>query len=206
MQIFITGTNTNIGKTLISSWLCLHSGYHYFKPIQTGSNLDSDTIQVQDLSKTTTYEEVYKYKEPLSPHLAARLENDEIDMTQITLEGKSQNLIIEGAGGVLVPLDDQNFMIDLIIQMQVSVIIIACSSIGTINHTLLTIEALRRRSIKILGVITNGDINPENNEAIEKFGKTKILFSFPKLIFIDVQTLKGIPISQDLIQILKYTT
>ena len=99
MKIFITGTDTNVGKTLISSWIALHTGFSYFKPIQTGTRDGSDSLEVQKLSDTKIYPESYAYKEPLSPHLAANLENDMIDIEKIVLP-PSRNLIIEVAGGV----------------------------------------------------------------------------------------------------------
>lgn len=113
MRVFITGTDTNIGKTLISSWLCLHTNHTYFKPIQTGSLDETDSKIVSSISKCKTYKEIYLYKHPLSPHLAAYLENEIIDIKKINLPD-SEKLIVEGAGGVLVPLNKNDYMIDLI--------------------------------------------------------------------------------------------
>lgn len=193
MRIFITGTGTDVGKTLISSWLCLKMGFDYFKPIQTGQSTDS--AQVRELSGTKIYPSIYSYQAPVSPHLAAALENEIIDPTKIVLPDEP-NLIIEGAGGLLVPLNKNFLMIDLIQQLNVPVIIVAHSGLGTINHTLLSLEALRARNIAILGVILNGEINTPNKEAIEFYGKVKVLAEIPFLESISQQVLQDIPLAE----------
>ena len=202
MKIFITGTDTNVGKTLISSWIALHTGFSYFKPIQTGLKEGSDSLEVQKLSNAKTYPEIYSYKEPLSPHLAARIENDTIDMEKILLPQES-NLLIEGAGGVLVPINDKYFMLDLIKKIYAPVILVARTSLGTINHTLLSLEALRSRNIPVLGVIMNGKQDLQNSNAIEVYGHTTILAQFPKIDTVNMNTLKQVALSQKLKQILE---
>ncbi|WP_339045229.1 dethiobiotin synthase [Candidatus Mesenet endosymbiont of Agriotes lineatus] len=191
MQIFITGTDTNVGKTLISSWICLHTGYSYFKPIQTGVDKDSDVVS--KLANTNIYEESYIYKSPLSPHLAASLENGSIDISRINLP-KERNLIVEGAGGILVPIDQTTFMVDLIKKLNIPVILVARSTLGTINHTLLSLEALRTRSISILGVILNGPHNQDNLNAVEFYGKVQVLASVPKLQEVSKKSLMQLPL------------
>ncbi len=180
MHIFVTGTDTNIGKTIVSSWICLHTGYDYFKPIQSGSIEGLDSDAVKNIANVHIHKETYIYKQPLSPHLAAHLENNKIELSNIHLPNVP-NLIIEGAGGVLVPLSEDKLMIDLIKQTGASVILVARSTIGTINHTLLSLEALRARDIPILGVIVNGAPNESNNQAIEFYGKIKVLAAIPLL-------------------------
>ncbi len=202
MKIFITATDTNIGKTLISSWIALHTGFSYFKPIQTGIRDGSDSYEVQRLSNTKVYPESYKYQEPLSPHLAAKIENNTIDITKIILP-QSSNLIIEGAGGVLVPINHKYLMVDLIKKLRTPVILVARTSLGTINHTLLSLEALRSRNIQVLGVIMNGKQNLQNSNAIEVYGRTSILAHFPKLETVNMNTLKSVALSQELQQILE---
>jgi dethiobiotin synthetase len=202
MKIFITGTDTNVGKTLISSWIALHTGFSYFKPIQTGTRDGSDSFEVQKLSNVKIYPEIYTYKEPLSPHLAARIENETINLEKIILPEVS-NLIIEGAGGVFVPINDKYFMLDLIKKVEAPVIIVARTSLGTINHTLLTLEALRLRNIRVLGVIMNGQQNMDNVNAIELYGNTTILARFPKIDTVNMNTLKKVALSQKLKQILQ---
>ena len=197
MQIFITGTDTNVGKTLISSWIALHTGFSYFKPIQTGTREGSDSFEVKKLSHTKTYPESYAYKEPLSPHLAAKLENDTIDIEKIVLPAVS-HLIIEGAGGVLVPINDNYLMVDLIKKLGVPVVLVARTTLGTINHTLLSLEILRSRNIPVLGVIMNGQQNTANSDSIEVYGCISILAEFPKLEGVSMNKLKGIALSQKL--------
>ena len=174
MKIFITGTDTNVGKTLISSWLALHTGFSYFKPIQTGLKEGRDSSEVQRLANAKIYPESYAYNAPLSPHLAAKIEAEKIDLEKIILP-QENNLIIEGAGGVLVPINDKYLMIDLIKKLGAPVIVVARTSLGTINHTLLSLEALRSRNIPIVGVIMNGEQNSQNSNAIELYGQTSIL-------------------------------
>jgi dethiobiotin synthetase len=191
MQVFISGTDTNVGKTLISSWIALHTGFSYFKPIQTGVIEGTDTEVVQGLSLVTTYPETYRYQAPLSPHLAAARENELIQIDKIQLPQK-ESLIVEGAGGLLVPINDRYLMIDLIKRLNIPVILVARTSLGTINHTLLSLEILRSRQIPILGVIMNGEQNSENSAAISAYGDTCILAEFPRLAQVNQDSLRTI--------------
>lgn len=202
MKVFITGTDTHVGKTLISSWLALHTGFPYFKPIQTGTKEGSDSVEVQKLSHTKIYPESYAYQEPLSPHLAAMLEKDTINVENITLPS-SDNLIIEGAGGVLVPINDTYLMVDLIKKLGAPVILVARTTLGTINHTLLSLEALRSRDIEVAGVIMNGEHNMHNSDSIASMGDVSVLAEFPKLETVTTHALKSVALSQKLKQILK---
>lgn len=197
MQIFITGTDTNVGKTVVSSWLCLHSRYDYYKPIQTGAIEGTDSQVVRLLTNARTYPETYIFQAPVSPHEAAMLENSVIDMYSMTLP-KSDNLIIEGAGGVLVPISPARLFIDLIQYMQVPVILVTASKLGMINHTLLSLEALRLRSIEVLGVIINGLCSPATVQAITSFGNTKILAHLPHLPNVSGDSLGQLSLSSEL--------
>ncbi|AWD33113.1 ATP-dependent dethiobiotin synthetase BioD [Candidatus Fokinia solitaria] len=205
MKVFICGTDTDIGKTVISSWLTLHMDATYFKPIQTGiSEGNTDSMTVKNLSQGKIHQEKFVYKKALSPHLAAKLENERIDIDKIILP-QEENLIVEGAGGLLVPINDEYLMIDLIKKLNISVIIVTSAKLGTINHTLLCIEALRTRKIDILGVIMNGEDKNENMEAIEFYGKTQVIAQFPYLSKISYNTLKDIPLPERLVKILRDT-
>lgn len=200
MKVFITGTDTNIGKTLISSWICLHTGYSYFKPIQTGTIDGEDKDAVTLLSETDIYPEVYSYPDAISPHLAASLQKESIEMSKIKLP-KCDNLIVEGAGGVLVPINQENLMVDLMSQLNIPVILIASTRLGTINHTLLSLEALQNRKIRILGVILNGEnVGYEIGDSIEYYGNTKILAQFPYLERISKELLQEIPLGKNISQ------
>lgn len=202
MKIFISGTDTDVGKTLISSWIALHTGFAYFKPIQTGLEQGTDSAEVRKLAGTKIYPECFTYQAPVSPHLAAKMEQRPIDLQKIVLPPEN-HLIVEGAGGLLVPLNDQNFLIDLIKQLDIPVILVTRTLLGTINHTLLHLEALRNRDIIVKGVIMNGTCNIENKRAIEFYGQTCVVAEFPKLDIVDHHTLKMIPLPEKLNHILK---
>ena len=197
MSYFITGTDTNIGKTLISSWLCLHTKYDYFKPVQSGTIESIDRFEVRRLSDALCYPECYSLKNPLSPHLAARHDSVEIDLNSINLP-QSQKLIVEGAGGVFVPLNDQYVMLDLMVKFNLPVIIVARTTLGTINHTLLTIQAIRQRGLTIAGVILSGEPNADNAAAIEHYGSVPVLATLPLLPTINKQELEKIPLPEKL--------
>jgi dethiobiotin synthase len=177
--IFVTGTDTGVGKTIISALLCKALNAGYWKPVQSGVIEGTDRHTVADLTKLPPshfYSESYSLREPLSPHAAAEIDGIEIDLHSIRLPSFNQDtLIVEGAGGVLVPLNRSYLMIDLMAQLKLPAIIVARSTLGTINHTLLTLQALRMRSVPVLGVILNGPTNPGNADAISRYGNTQIL-------------------------------
>lgn len=197
MRVFITGTDTNVGKTIVCSWLALHTGHTYFKPIQCGIYPSTDSETVKEITGRNIFKETFCFKNPLSPHLASKLQNIEIDINAIKLP-YANDLIIEGAGGLLVPIDKTTLVVDLISLFSLPVILVARSSLGTINHTLLSIEALRHRKIPLLGVIMNNGINQDNIDAIEFYGKVKILTCLPRFNHISKEILKEIPLTEDL--------
>lgn len=173
MNIFITGTDTDVGKTTISKWLCYHFGYSYFKPIQTGSMETTDSSILAHFSPYPIYPSQVKLKAPLCPYHAAILEESFIDLP-IRLP-ECEKLIVEGAGGVLVPIRESYLMIDLMGDLNLGVIVVARSSLGTLNHTLLTLEALRARNISVLGLILNGPKNEMNKQTLEALGQTLVV-------------------------------
>jgi dethiobiotin synthetase len=182
-EFFVTSTDTEIGKTFVSAMLMLGLQGHYWKPIRTGAppyadQTDTEWVQEQtELSDDRFFPEAYLLKHHVSPHLAARLEGVEIDMQKIKMPSPKnwQHLIVEGAGGILVPINDKEFILDVIDNLKIPALIVARSTLGTINHTLLTIEKLADRNISVLGVILNGPKNLENKLAIEKYGKVKVI-------------------------------
>jgi dethiobiotin synthetase len=202
MKIFLTGTDTSVGKTVISSWLCCHTSYSYWKPIQSGELELSDSKIVENISKTIIHKESYLFKNPVSPHLASILEKKSIDINTITLPNE-KNLIVEGVGGVLVPLNEKTLLVDFIESLNIPVILVVRSTLGTINHTLLSLEALKKRSIPILGVIMNGPLNKDNIEAIEFYGKIKVIATFPKLEKISDNAIKSIELPSSLKELLE---
>ncbi|MGI8542896.1 MAG: dethiobiotin synthase [Aridibacter sp.] len=200
--IFVTGTDTGIGKTIVSAALMNSfrekENVCYWKPIQTGTEEDNDTETVRKLANCSgeeIYDKGFRLEKPLSPHLSARLANVEITIqkTLSFVENQSENKfwIVEGAGGVLVPLNENELMIDLIKALNLPVVIVSRSGLGTINHTLLTIEVLRNKGLEILGVIMNGEPNLENKKAIEHFGKVSVLAEMRKFEKLDAETLNN---------------
>ena len=198
--IFVTGTDTGIGKTIVSAALMnafrQKENVCYWKPIQTGIEEDNDTKTVENLADCSAeeiFDKGFRLEKPLSPHLSAKLANVEItvEKTLKFIEDQSNEIfwIIEGAGGILVPLNENELMSDLIKTLDLPVLIVARSSLGTINHTLLTIENLRNRDLKILGVVLNGEPNEENTLAIEHFGNVEVL-AMPKLEKLNFENLK----------------
>jgi dethiobiotin synthase len=196
--IFVTGTDTGIGKTIVSAALVCawreKENVCYWKPIQTGIEEDNDTETVRKLANCRSeeiFDKGFRLEKPLSPHLSARLAKTEITIEKVLqfLEKDEKFRIVEGAGGVLVPLNENELMIDLIKTLGLPVLIAARSGLGTINHTLLTIEALRKRDLEIFGVIMNGERNEENRKAIEHFGRVRVLAQMPKFEKLHFETL-----------------
>lgn len=193
-NIVIAGTDTGIGKTLCSALLMTALEGTYFKPIQSGCKEDNDTDTVKSLSELSDehfLKERYLLKEPLSPHLAAEIDNVEIDSSEITLpkEIKYSPLIIEMAGGLLVPINRKTLFIDVLAKFNAEVILCARSSLGTINHALLSVEALKSRNIAIAGLVFIGEENPDNEKTTIEFSGVRKLGTIPKLENINKKTL-----------------
>jgi dethiobiotin synthetase len=188
--LFVTGTDTNVGKTVASAALVYRyreNGVHYWKPIQTGTEQDDDTAEVQRLTQCEErliLRQGVRLPQPVSPHLAARLNGQPIHLRALfdTLHSQaaSDPWIIEGAGGAMVPVNETQLLTDMISLFGLPALIVARTSLGTINHTLLTIDALRSRSIRIAGVLMVGDPDVENRAAIEKFGKLPVFGQMPR--------------------------
>ncbi|RDC57709.1 dethiobiotin synthase [Pedobacter chinensis] len=189
-KYFITGIGTGIGKTLISAILTEKLKADYWKPIQSGDLEKSDSMTVSDLisnSKTIIHQESYQLTQPLSPHLSARLDGIEINLNDILIPDTENDLIIEGAGGLMVPLNERDLIVDLIKKLEVEVILISQNYLGSINHTLLSINLLNQYGIKIKGIIFNGDENRETERYIQQYAKIKKLGYVPGLINVDKQ-------------------
>jgi dethiobiotin synthetase len=190
-QFFITGTDTDVGKTIVSALLTLGLGYAYWKPIQSGTPADTDTLRsATGLDSSHFIPERYRLTQPLSPHAAAQIDRCHISLSDFQLPVTDKpGLIVEGAGGLMVPINEQDLMIDLIRSLRLPVCLVARSKLGTINHTLLSIAALRQAEIPILGVMINGEKNQINREAIEHYGQVKILGELEPLAEINAQSL-----------------
>ena len=168
MKLFITGISTDVGKTIASSIIVESLQADYWKPIQAGDLENSDSHKVKSyISNTVTqiFENSYQLNTPASPHLAAAIDNIKIDVKNIIAPQTKNHLVIEGAGGLYVPLNDTDCIIDLI-KPDYKVIVVSRHYLGSINHTLLTIEALNARNIKIVGIIFSGNENKSTEEII----------------------------------------
>ena len=189
MQVLVTGTGTEIGKTVVSAVLLAHwagrTHVTYWKPVATGAEEGSDSHEVASLAgpEVRILKECYRFGPPLSPHLAARLAGVEIEPERILSAYRRHRasvddglLVVEGIGGLLVPLTDRGYLLaDLLKDLALPCLVVASSQLGTINHTLLTLEALRSRGLSLAGVVLNGPANLENRWAIERFGRTRVV-------------------------------
>lgn len=173
--LFVTGTGTEVGKTVAAACLVKALGADYWKPVQSGYLEMDDTEEVRRLTNCAIHEPGYRLEAPLSPHEAARLEGMSLDMDRFVLPETEGPLVVEGAGGLLVPINDEALMIDLIAALGLPTVIVSLSGLGTINHTLLSLEALRSRGLAVLGVVMNGPLNPANRKAIEAYGRVRVL-------------------------------
>jgi len=183
-KYFITAISTDSGKTLVSAIITNALQADYWKPIQAGA-IETDSTVVSKLlhsGHSLVHPEAYLLQAAMSPHAAAKKENIEIDLSVIELPDTNGNdLVIEGAGGVLVPLNDTAVVADLITQFDAEVILVSNIYLGSINHTLLTAQELKRRNIKVKGIVFNGEPNEESERIILKHtGYKKLLHIYPE--------------------------
>jgi dethiobiotin synthetase len=178
-QFFISGTDTGVGKTVTAAILLAGLRYNYWKPVQCGGLPDAtDTRVVKDISgldDSHFLAEQYCLAKAASPHIAAAAEGVTIDMESFRLPADNGRLLVEGAGGLLVPLNDKFMLLDLISRLALPVLLVARSGLGTINHTLLSLAALRDSDVEVLGVVLNGVKNRQNRRAIEHYGKVRVI-------------------------------
>jgi len=188
--IVITGTDTGIGKTIFAAGLAAAIGATYWKPIQSGLDGEaSDSETAIRLGVRHVLPEAYRLTEPLSPHRAAELDGISIDPARLTLREVSDRLVIEGAGGLLVPVTRNLLYADLFARWGAPVVLVARTALGTINHSLLSIEAMRRRGLAILGIAFVGDANEDNEATIAALGGVKRLGRLPRLDPLDADSL-----------------
>lgn len=174
---FITGIGTEVGKTITAAIVTQVLQADYWKPVQAGELEHTDTHKVQALvscKKTTFYPSAYNLQAAMSPHAAAALEEIQLEAKKITRPAAKNDLVIEGAGGLLVPLNDTETMIDLIKETD-KVIVVSRHYLGSINHTLLTIEAIQNRGFTVFGIIFNGDENTATENIIQKMTGISVL-------------------------------
>ncbi|MDO9186361.1 MAG: dethiobiotin synthase [Bacteroidia bacterium] len=179
-RFFVTGIGTDVGKTIASAILVESLHADYWKPIQAGDLDNTDTMKVRSLISNTTskfHPETYQLTKPVSPHAAAEADGIKINIDTLTLPITTNSLIIEGAGGLMVPLNDKFLVIDLIQKLKAEVILVSSNYLGSINHTLLTVEALKSRNIPIAGIIFNGRSAKTSEEYILSYTGLKRLLS-----------------------------
>lgn len=167
--LFITGIGTGVGKTVVSAVLAQHFQADYWKPIQSGDLLRTDSMIIGELidSHLHIYPERFRFRLPVSPHQAAA-ENTAMRLGDFELPDTARPLVVEGAGGLFVPVNDHHFIIDLIAQLKLSTVLVVRDYLGCINHTLLSIHALQSRCIPIAYVVFNGPFNPATRAILEK--------------------------------------
>ena len=181
-QFVICGTDTDIGKTLISSFFVRGLNSFYWKPIQSGIESETDSQAVERLAKVNKAKiinEAYIFREPVSPHWAAEIDQKVINLQLLNLPNVVDSLIVETAGGLMVPITRNHLQIDQIKKWDIPVILVCKSGLGTLNHTLLSIEALKKRNIKILGLIINGKKHLDNPKTLTEFSRVPIIAEFP---------------------------
>ncbi len=203
MSLAVVGTDTDVGKTVVSALVLLRYPLaHYWKPVATGSRSERDVDFVRSCvgAPRLVIDEEFSFEEPLSPHLAARRAKRKIDLKRIRaafrrhvrFPGRSRDgrceasgktaVVVEGAGGLLVPLTDRgDLQIDVLKSLRIPFLLVARTALGTINHTLLSLEAMRARDVEITGVVLNGDPQVGVRDAIERFGKTQVIAEVPAL-------------------------
>lgn len=190
---FVTGTDTGVGKTVVAAILTLGLEATYWKPVQSGivrssqarpREAPTDTAAVArwtGLPRDRFWPEAYRLRWPASPHLSAAREGVRIQTSRFHLPPSPRPIIVEGAGGILVPLNGRQLMVDLMVRLGLPVILVARSSLGTINHTLLSLEALGARHLQVAGVVLNGPPDAANAAAIRHYGRTRVLAALPPL-------------------------
>lgn len=197
MNLFITGIGTNVGKTIVSAVLTEALQADYWKPIQSGvlEGKDSDTVKsLISNDKSVFHPETYLLNEPLSPHFAAKLDGVTIELDKIQtqfinlslslraeLRSKAQHLIIEGAGGLLVPINDNQYVIDMAKQLDCEIVLVISSYLGCINHSLLSIDYLKRNNFKIKALVFNGTFETEVKQAITNYVKNTLIIDVPQV-------------------------
>ncbi len=190
MRFVVTGTDTNIGKTIFCAGLCGLLGARYWKPVQCGLDLPTDSDVVAELAGVPVVPEAFRLKLPASPHQAAAEQGIAIDPD--ALVPPDGPVVIEGAGGLMVPLTTQSLFIDVFARWKVPLILCARTRLGTINHTLLSIAAIRARNIPLAGVAFIGDANEENEQIITEFAQVKRLGRLPVIEPLTAGRLAGV--------------
>jgi dethiobiotin synthetase len=181
MNYFVTAIGTDCGKTLFSAVLCEALRADYWKPVQAGLPRDADTVKsLLTNEDSKIHPETYLLNTPASPHAAAKRDHVRINLKNFNEPVTSRDLVIEGAGGCLVPLNDEDFVIDLAKTFKAEIILVSNLYLGSINHTLLSADYLKRNSLPVKGIVFNGDSNPDSEEIILKHTSYRCLLRMRK--------------------------
>jgi dethiobiotin synthetase len=192
-KLFVTGIGTDVGKTVVSAILAEALQADYWKPVQTGSyfSTDSDTIRKYlSNSVSTVHPEAYVLRQYMSPHAAAELEGEIIELSKIQLPQAKNNIIIEGAGGIMVPLNKKEFILDLIQKVEAEIVLVIQNYLGSINHTLLSLDVLRLRNIPVYGVIFNGPPHQLSEDIILSYSGVRCIGRVMKEPMINKEVIK----------------
>ena len=192
MRLVVCGTDTDVGKTIVSAWLVQGLKATYWKPVQSGLEGGGDSERVRlllNLPSERLLPEVYAFTQPVSPHWAAELDQQPLDPERLKLPESTSHLVVETAGGVMVPLTRSWLQIDQLTRWDLPIVLVARSGLGTLNHTLLTLEALRLRNLKVLGLILNGPPHADNPTTLEQLGGVPVLAQLPPLQELNAQQL-----------------
>jgi dethiobiotin synthetase len=190
--IFVTGIGTGIGKTVVAAILTEALKADYWKPVQSGDLDNSDTIKIKSLisnDKTVFHAEAYRLTQPFSPHKSAALDGVEITLDDFKLPETNNTLIIEGAGGLMVPLNDKDLMIDLIKRLNAEVVLVIQHYLGSINHSLLSLQALYSQNIPVRAIIFNGDCDTYSESIIKTHSKGELTVTIPQLLTLNKQSI-----------------
>jgi dethiobiotin synthetase len=193
LRLVVTGTDTGIGKTVFSAALTDALGACYWKPIQSGLTEETDSETVLRLGRIPPERilpEAWRLKTPVSPHRSAEIDRVMLDPYALEPPATNSPLIIEGAGGLLVPLTRHETFADIFARWQIPVILCSRTGLGTINHTLLSLEAMRQRLIPVLGIAFIGDAQPDTQQIIAEMGKARVLGRLPRLEPLTPDTLR----------------
>ena len=191
-KYFITGIGTDVGKTVVAAVVTEALKADYWKPVQAGELQHTDTHSIEELisnSQSVMHEHSYALRTPMSPHAAAEIDGIRIDLSAFKEPTTENHLVVEGAGGVLVPLNDQETILDLI-KTDYKIIVVSRHYLGSINHTLLTLNEIRRRGLEVSGIIFNGKTHPSTENIIKKIGQVKEIGRIDQEAVIDKKVIK----------------
>ena len=182
MQYFVSAIGTDSGKTLVSAILAEALKADYWKPVQAGFPRDTDTVMsLVDNTDSRFHPEAYLLQNPMSPHAAAKIEGVNLSISSMVIPNVDKPLVIEGAGGLMVPLNDKDFIIDLPNTWNIPVVLVANLYLGSINHTLLSVDCLKNKGVNVKGIVFNGPSNQESEEIILEYSSYPLLLRVPQL-------------------------